>query len=163
MEFRGYIENTDGSVSAFFTDRTRRGQPGTRMPKKRAGGWLEEGANGRGTTTVVAGAGDFPCPLSMLLPIEWNDVRYFTDETGTQRYDTKNSHFRTPTWSSTKNSPIAEADLNEVLFIDGLFHCRGGKSPQSFEVPQPLLQMQPTMVQPAMNPQGAKLPKLGLR
>ena len=75
-------------------------QPGTRMPTKRAGGWLEEGANGRGTTTVVAGAGDFPCPLSMLLPIEWNDVRYFTDETGTQRYDTKNSHFRTPTWSS---------------------------------------------------------------
>ena len=44
-------------------------QPGTRMPTKRAGGWLEEGANGRGTTTVVAGAGDFPCPLSMLLPI----------------------------------------------------------------------------------------------
>ena len=37
MEFRGYIENTDGSVSAFSTDRTRRGQPGTRMPKKRAG------------------------------------------------------------------------------------------------------------------------------
>ena len=30
-------------------------------------------------------AGDFPCPLSMLLPIEWNDVRYLTDETGTQR------------------------------------------------------------------------------
>ena len=75
-------------------------QPGTRMPTKRAGGWLMEGANGRGTTTVVAGAGDFPCPLSMLLQIEWNDVRYFTDETGTQRYDTKNSHFRTPTWSS---------------------------------------------------------------
>ena len=49
-------------------------------------------------------------------------------------------------------SPIAEADLNEVLSIDGLFHCRGGKSPQSFEVPQPQLQMQPTMVQPAMTP-----------
>ena len=61
------------------------------MPTKRAGGWPEEGANGRGTTTVVAGAGDFPCPRSMLLPIEWNDVGYFTDETGTQRYDTKNS------------------------------------------------------------------------
>ena len=30
---------------AFFTDKTRR--PGTRMPTKRAGGWLEEGANGR--------------------------------------------------------------------------------------------------------------------
>ena len=38
MEFRGYVENTDGSVSAFFTDKTRRGQPGTRLPKKRAGG-----------------------------------------------------------------------------------------------------------------------------
>ena len=48
------------------------------------------------TTTVVAGAGDFPCPLSMLLPIEWNDVRYFTDETGTQRYDTKNSPLPLP-------------------------------------------------------------------
>ena len=24
MEFRGYVENTDGSVSAFFTDKTRR-------------------------------------------------------------------------------------------------------------------------------------------
>ena len=46
MEFRGYIENTDGSVSAFSTDRTRRGQPGTRMPKKRAGGvnkWFFDG------------------------------------------------------------------------------------------------------------------------
>ena len=84
-----------------FSQTRRAGpQPGTRMPTKRAGGWLEEGANGRGTTTVVAGAGDFPCPPSMLLPIEWNDVRYFTDETGTQRYDMKNSHFRTPTWSS---------------------------------------------------------------
>ena len=38
MEFRGYIENGDGGVSAFFTDRTRRGQAGTRMPKKKAGG-----------------------------------------------------------------------------------------------------------------------------
>ena len=38
MEFRGYVENTDGSVSAFFTDKTRRGQPGTRVPNKRAGG-----------------------------------------------------------------------------------------------------------------------------
>ena len=38
MEFRGYVENTDGSVSAFFTDKTRRGQPGTRMPNKRSGG-----------------------------------------------------------------------------------------------------------------------------
>ena len=33
-----------------------------------------------------------------------------------------------------------------------MFNCRGGKSPQSFEVPQPQLQMQPTMVQPGMNP-----------
>ena len=48
-------------------------------------------------------------------------------------------------------SPIAEADLNEVLFIDGLFHCRGGRSPQPFDI-QPQLQMQPTMVQPAMTP-----------
>ena len=62
-----------------------------------------------------------------------------------------------------KPIPIPTPDSNEVLFIDGLFHCRGGKSPQTFEVPQPQLQMQPTMVQPAMNPQGAKLPKLGLR
>ena len=38
MEFRGYIENEDGSVAAFFTDRRRRGEPGMRMPKKRAGG-----------------------------------------------------------------------------------------------------------------------------
>ena len=38
MEFRGYVENDDGSASAFFTDKTRRGQPGTRLPKKRAGG-----------------------------------------------------------------------------------------------------------------------------
>ena len=38
MEFRGYVENTDGSVSAFFTDKTRRGQPGTRIPNKRSGG-----------------------------------------------------------------------------------------------------------------------------
>ena len=42
-------------------------------------------------------------------------------------------------------SPIAEADLNEVLFIDGLFHCRGGNRPQSLEVPQPQLQLQPTI------------------
>ena len=46
-------------------------------------------------------------------------------------------------------SPIAEADLNAVLFIDGLFHCRGGNRPQSLEVPQPQLQLQPTM-----NPMG---------
>ena len=38
MEFRGYVENDDGSASAFFADKTRRGQPGTRLPKKRAGG-----------------------------------------------------------------------------------------------------------------------------
>ena len=48
-------------------------------------------------------------------------------------------------------SPIAEADLNEVLLIDGSFHCRGGRSPQPFDI-QPQLQMQPTMVQPAMTP-----------
>ena len=38
MEFCGYIENADGKVSAFFSDRTRRSQAGTRMPKKRSGG-----------------------------------------------------------------------------------------------------------------------------
>ena len=33
-----------------FSQTRRAGpQPGTRMPTKRAGGWLEEGANGRGT------------------------------------------------------------------------------------------------------------------
>ena len=47
-------------------------------------------------------------------------------------------------------SPIAEADLNEVLFIDGMLNCRGGKV--GFADPQPQLQMQPTMVQPGMNP-----------
>ena len=47
-------------------------------------------------------------------------------------------------------SPIAEADLNEVLFIDGLFQCRGGNRPQSFEVGQPQMQLQPTMN--TMNP-----------
>ena len=38
MEFRGYVTNSDGSISALFTDKTRRGERGTRMPKKRAGG-----------------------------------------------------------------------------------------------------------------------------
>ena len=35
MEFRGYVENSDDSISAFFM---RRGEAGTRMPKKRSGG-----------------------------------------------------------------------------------------------------------------------------
>ena len=47
-------------------------------------------------------------------------------------------------------SPTPEADLNEVLFIDGMLCCRGGKV--GFADPQPQLQMQPTMVQPGMNP-----------
>ena len=38
MEFRGYIEGDSNTVSAFFTDKNRRGQPGTRMPKKPDGG-----------------------------------------------------------------------------------------------------------------------------
>ena len=42
-------------------------------------------------------AGDFPCPLSMLLPIEWNDV-YFTDETGTQRRSKSDSGRGSKTW-----------------------------------------------------------------
>ena len=49
-------------------------------------------------------------------------------------------------------SPIPEQDMNEVLFIDGLFSCRGGKVCHGFE---PQLQMQPTMVrpgQPGTNP-----------
>ena len=48
------------------------------------------------TTTAAAAFSDMPCPLSMLLPIEWNKVRYYTDERGTQHYDTKNSPLPLP-------------------------------------------------------------------
>ena len=44
-------------------------------------------------------------------------------------------------------SPIAEADLNEVLFIDGLFSCRGG-----FRLPGQVLQPQLQPQPPQMNP-----------
>ena len=40
-----FVSASMAAALAFFTDKTRR--PGTRMPTKRAGGWLEEGANGR--------------------------------------------------------------------------------------------------------------------
>ena len=46
--------------------------------------------------TAAAASSDMPCPLSMLLPIEWDKVRYYTDETGAQRYDTKNSPLPLP-------------------------------------------------------------------
>ena len=52
------------------------------------------------TTTAAAAsssvAADRPCPLSMLLPIEWDDVRIFVDESNTMRYDTKTSPLPLP-------------------------------------------------------------------
>ena len=39
MEFRGYVEcDVDASVSAFFVDKRRKGERGTRLPSKGAGG-----------------------------------------------------------------------------------------------------------------------------
>ena len=39
MEFRGYVEcDVDASVSAFFVDKRRKGERGTRLPSKPAGG-----------------------------------------------------------------------------------------------------------------------------
>ena len=56
-----------------------------------------------------------------------------------------------------KPSRIAEADFNEVLYLDGLFEgVRGGNRHHVLECPQPNLQMRPMMnpmqVQPTLNP-----------
>ena len=42
MEFRGYIVEDNGSVFAFFTDKSKRGEAGTRMPKKGPAGGVNK-------------------------------------------------------------------------------------------------------------------------
>ena len=60
-----------------------------------------------------------PCPLSMLLPIDWDRVLYFTDATGTQRYDTKNSPLPLPHPNMEFRGYVQKPDGNvEVFFSD---------------------------------------------
>ena len=89
------------------------------------------------TPATEPSAGPFPCPISMLLPIEWRDVRYFTDETGRHRYDTKNSPLPLPHPNMEFRGYIENTDGSVSAFFTDKTRqpgCRGDADRGKLEV-----------------------------
>ena len=71
------------------------------------------------TPATEPSAGPYPCPISKLVPIEWNDVRYFTDESGWVKFDTKISPLPLPHPNMEFRGYVQKPDGNlEVFFSD---------------------------------------------
>ena len=71
------------------------------------------------TPATEPSAGPYPCPISKLVPIEWDDVRYFTDESGWVKFDTKISPLPLPHPNMEFRGYVQKPDGNlEVFFSD---------------------------------------------